>query len=465
MNKVSSEQLLNDVVMLLCRCVSLQKLYLENHPQVKKHLSELKNKFDLFFRATEQEKLFIGIVDDSFIYQGKKLIGPSVVGKQFIITAKMLCCGGIIFTAPVSSDELTRFFKTAASLREPLANLNEARQLFQQNGIESISLASQYEDTSVKALAENKESWQGKDSAGLLESPTLVYQALFDMVNRAHGAAAAQNSIDLENAMAVSEFMLQFIKNQFSDIMQHIVYPDYHDYTIGHSVRVAALAVYTGIQFGWDNKYLLDVGRAALLHDIGKSKISGDILYKHGPLSPEERLLIEQHCRTGAEILLAHEDSTPLDLAAAWGHHHRHDGKGYPQQHDFVPLHPVTGILHICDVFEALTAVRPYKEAMVPKDAFAIMLRDKGSFHPALLASFIRIVGLYPPGTIVTLSDRRTATVTQSGSELDRPTVRVIREHPDEQVLDPNAYYIIDLSHPQYQNIAIDSLDPAYLEQ
>ncbi len=465
MNTASSDQLLNDVVMLLCRCISLQKLYFENHPQVNKYQDELKNKLDLFFTTTGHEQLFIGIVDNSFIYEGKKLIGPSVVGKQFMMTAEMLCCGGIIFTHPVGADEMKRFFKIAVSLREPLANIKEARQLLQQNGITQIILANAYEDTSVRALAENKEAWQGKDSAGLLESPTLVYQALFDMVSRAHGAAAVQNSVDLENAMAVSEFMLQFIRDQFSDIMQHVVYPDYDNYTIGHSVRVAALAVYAGIQFGWDNKYLLDLGRAALLHDIGKSGISGDILFKHGPLNAEERYLIEQHCRTGAEILLSHDDATPLDITAAWGHHLRYDGKGYPPQPDFVTLHPVTGILHICDVFEALTAVRPYKEAITPKEAYAIMMHDKGAFHPALLASFIHIVGLYPPGTFVTLSDNRTATVIRAGTELDRPAVRILRDKQNDDTSDQKSGYIVDLSHPEHQNISIARLDLRYIGQ
>lgn len=459
MKTENAKQLLNDVVMLLCRCISLQKLYFENHPQVDKYQNELKSTLDLFFKAAELDKLFIGIVDNNFVYEGKKLIGPSVVGKQFMTTAEILCCGGITFIHPVSTQELKRFFKIAASLREPLANLNDARQLLKQNGIESITLSQLYEDTSLKALAENKEAWEGKDHAGLLESPTLVYQALFDMVSRAHGAAAVQNSVDLENAMAVSEFMLQFIRNQFSDIMQHIVYPDYDNYTIGHSVRVAALAVYAGIQFGWNHKYLLDVGRAALLHDIGKSRIGSNILYKHGPLNDEERTLIQQHCRTGAEILMAHEDSTPLDIAAAWGHHLRYDGKGYPEQPGFVPIHPVTGILHICDVFEALTAIRPYKEAMSPKEAFTIMLQDKGSFHPGLLASFINIVGLYPPGTTVTLSDRRVASVTRTGSEIDRPVVRVIRESPTAEMLSGDALYAVDLSHPEHQHVSITKLN------
>ena len=152
----------------------------------------------------------------------------------------------------------------------------------------------------------------------------------------------------------------------------------------------------------------------------------------------------------------------PLDITAAWGHHLRYDGKGYPPQPDFVTLHPVTGILHICDVFEALTAVRPYKEAITPKEAYAIMMHDKGAFHPALLASFIHIVGLYPPGTFVTLSDNRTATVIRAGTELDRPAVRILRDKQNDDTSDQKSGYIVDLSHPEHQNIVITSYSIHY---
>lgn len=462
---MKTEQLLNDLLMLLCRSISNRRLYFADHPKVQEYSTNFLQLLTQFFQKTDKQDLFIGIIDGDFIYEGKKMVGPSVVGKQFTIITEMLRCGGITFTSEITKTEILRFLNLTANIHEPVKSIADARELLIEYGIESIKVAHSYEDNATLALAENKGAWQGKDMAGLLESPTLVYQALFDMVAKAHSSAAIDNTLDLDNARAVSEFMLQFIHSNFSDIMQHIHYPDYDSYTIGHSVRVAALAVYAGTCFGWDNKFLLDVGTAALLHDVGKSKISNDILYKHGSLIPEERQLMQHHCRIGAEILLNQENSTPLDLAAAWGHHLRYDGKGYPEQPAWVPHHPVTALLHICDVFEALTAVRPYKAAMTPHHAFAIMLRDKGAYHPALLSSFIKIVGLYPPGTIVQLSDNSTAMVIKAGKAVDKPKVRIIKNSVAHDMEESGDNHEVDLYAQDTPHLKVKKLLLDYIEE
>lgn len=442
---MKTEQLLNDLLMHFCRSISNRRLYFADHPKVLEYSVHFLKLLNQFFQQEGKKELFIGIIDGNFIYEGKKMVGPSIVGKQFILITEMLHCGGITFTSEITKADINRFMNLTATLYEPVKSLAESRELLTDHGIKFIKVAHSYEDNSALALAENKGSWQGKDMAGLLESPTLVYQALFDMVSKAHGAAALDSTLDLDNARAVSEFMLQFIHSSFSDIMQHIHYPDYDSYTIGHSVRVAALAVHAGTCFGWDDKFLLDVGTAALLHDIGKSKVSSDILYKHGNLDAGERQLMQHHCRIGAEILLAQENSTSMDIAAAWGHHLRYDGKGYPEQPQWAPRHPVTSLLHICDVFEALTAIRPYKAAMTPHQAFGIMLKDKGAYHPALLASFIKVVGLYPPGTIVKLSDNSTGRVIGTGKAIDKPRVMILKNSMGYDLEEAGETYEVDL--------------------
>lgn len=458
------DKLLNDLLMLLCRSISNRRLYFAEHPKVLEYSKNFISHLDQFFQKSGKNELFIGIIDSTFIYEGHKLVGPSVVGRQFILITEMLKCGGIAFSKDITATDIVRLLNLTASIYEPLENLTKSRELLVEYGIESIKLAHSYQDNSATALADNKAAWQGKDSASLLESPTLVYQALFDMVTKAHGAAALDRNIDLDNARAVSEFMLQFIHSNFSDVMQHIHYPEYDSYTIGHSVRVAALVVHAGSSFGWDDKFLLDVGTAALLHDIGKSKISSDILYKNGPLTTEDRKTMQEHSRMGAEILLAQEGTTPSDLAAAWGHHLRYDGKGYPKQPEWAVRHPVTAILQICDVFEALTAVRPYKGAMTPHNAFAIMLLDKGAFHPALLASFIGVVGLYPPGTVVQLSNGTNGLVISAGKNISKPKIKITKRADGTTISDPQDHYEIDLESTENSGLNITKLLLNYIE-
>jgi putative nucleotidyltransferase with HDIG domain len=191
-------------------------------------------------------------------------------------------------------------------------------------------------------------------------------------------------------------------------------------------VRVATLAVHLGDRLGLPDEELLALGAAGLLHDVGKSKIPEEILYKPGRLDQEEFAIMKSHARLGAEILMEHKTTTPMDVAAAWGHHLRHDGDGYPEAPDWAVRDSVTALLQVCDVFEALTAIRPYKAPMTPREAYGIMLKDEGAFDPGLLHAFITTLGLYPPGSQVRLSDGRHGSVLAAGRDLDKPRVRVL---------------------------------------
>jgi putative nucleotidyltransferase with HDIG domain len=257
--------------------------------------------------------------------------------------------------------------------------------------------------------------------------------------------------------------MLRYIQSSFADVMQYVHYPDYDSYTVGHSVRVASLAVYIGTRLDWAEKDLLAIGTAGLLHDIGKSRIPDQILLKKGPLNEEEFAIVRDHPRVGVEILLEQKGVSTLDLAACWGHHLRHDGGGYPNQPAWAVRHPVTALLQICDVFEALTAVRPYKLALEPQEAYGIMLADRGAFHPGLLATFIAVVGLYPPGTYVRLSDRRLGLVTEASDQLDRPKVKIITSAYGEPLYIKEQYEIA-LSDRKYQELSVEKLLLDYLE-
>jgi HD-GYP domain-containing protein (c-di-GMP phosphodiesterase class II) len=174
-------------------------------------------------------------------------------------------------------------------------------------------------------------------------------------------------------------------------------------------------------------------------------------------LTDEEFKIVRNHPKAGAEILLEQKGMSALDLAACWGHHIRYDGGGYPEQPVWTVRHPVTALLQICDVFEALPAVRSYKEALGPQGAYSIMLADKGAFHPGLMAAFVSMVGLYPPGTYVRLSDRRVAMVTEVTEFIGRPKVIIISSKSGE-LLAGKDRYLLDLSDKSAQAVSVDQL-------
>lgn len=455
--------LVNKIIMLLSKGMSNRKLYFSDHPRVDSYAAEIVDLANEYFYSCDSKELYIGIIDGFFVYDGKRVFGPSVTGKQLIGMAQKLHCGGFGLLRGINVVDVKKFFDVTALKIVPVKKLSDARALFENYGITTIRIGDPYTDTAAASIGKKGQKWQGQAVGGGLQSPTFLYQELYDFVTKAYGSAAAGGEVNVEQAQSVSEFMLKYIQTNFADVMHYVHYPDYDSYTVGHSVRVASLAVYAGSKMGWSDKDLLTIGAAGLLHDIGKSVTPDEILLKKGKLTEEEFGVIKDHPRAGAEILMEQKGVTDLDLAACWGHHIRHDGAGYPPPPLWAVRHPVTSLLQVCDVFEALTAVRPYKPALEPQIAFSIMLGDKGAFHPGIFAAFISMVTLYPPGTYVRLNDRRIGMVVEVTETIDRPNL-LITSGKGGQPLDVDDQYYLNLNENKNRGLVVEKLLLDYLD-
>lgn len=446
--------LYTEIVALFAKGLVNRRLYYASHPRMEEAVANI---VDLVGKYTRQSgaDLFIGVYQENFIFAGKRVLGPTVSGKAVLLLADQLGCGGFTLRKSLDIDELKRFFDMVALLGTGGMDLEEARALFAAHTIENIILAAPYQGS----FASNgeQEQWRGEELAEGFPLSVTLRRELFDTVAKAIDAAGMGVPIDVTRTRSVSEFMLQHIHSSFEVVLQSAAYPDFENYTVNHSIRVAALAVYAASQMGWGYQELLAIGIAALLHDIGKCAIPDDILMKKGRLTRAEFDIIRNHPRVGAEILVQQRELAPYTLAACWGHHIRYDGGGYPDQTEWAVRHPVSSLLQICDVFEALTAVRPYKEPMAPEKAFTIMLKDTGAFHPALLASFIKLVGLYPPGTLVKLADGRYGMVVSQTEELDRPNIRINIEKKG-RLLGKEEQYMIDLTEEARRDVRVERL-------
>ncbi len=145
----------------------------------------------------------------------------------------------------------------------------------------------------------------------------------------------------------------------------------------------------------FDEQFLEDLYRSSPLHDIGKVGIPDKILLKPGPLTPDELVVMRQHTTLGADALLRaakqSEYGAFLELAAAIArsHHERFDGTGYPDglKGEEIPL--AARIVALADVFDALTSVRVYKDAMDPELAKQfILVQDGEHFDPVVTDAF-----------------------------------------------------------------------------
>ena len=151
-------------------------------------------------------------------------------------------------------------------------------------------------------------------------------------------------------------------------------------FTSGHSDRVALFSDLIAEELGFDDHRRRTLKRAALLHDIGKLGVSNQVLDKPAKLNDEEWAEIKQHPAIGERILSHIAAFAPLARIAG-EHHERLDGKGYPNGLGSDDLGLETRIVTVADVFDALTADRPYRGAMPVHEALGIM---KGMVGPAL---------------------------------------------------------------------------------
>ena len=148
-------------------------------------------------------------------------------------------------------------------------------------------------------------------------------------------------------------------------------------HTAGHQKRVAEIAVMIASEMGWSPERQKGLRLAALVHDIGKMSIPGEILTKPGRLSKTERALLNEHCENGYNILKGIPFGWPI-AAIALQHHEKLDGSGYPNGLTAGEILPESKILAVADMFEAMTAHRPYRPAIPVETVLDLLEADAG---------------------------------------------------------------------------------------
>lgn len=177
------------------------------------------------------------------------------------------------------------------------------------------------------------------------------------------------------------------------------------DYTYLHSVAVCALMVCLARERGLPAQEVRDLGKAGLLHDIGKIRVADEILKKSGRLTDDEYRVAQGHARDGFEILGDVPDIPPSALDVCLHHHEKMDGTGYPDGLAGEEISHAARLAAVCDVFDALTSTRPYKQRWSRDQAIAAMWSWTGHFDPAVLADLMRVTRIYPPGLLVRLAN------------------------------------------------------------
>jgi len=161
-----------------------------------------------------------------------------------------------------------------------------------------------------------------------------------------------------------------------------------------HIMRMSHVSALLAQRIGWNDDACELILNASPLHDVGKIGIPDGILLKPGPLSADERDVMQTHTTIGANILSGSENELLImarDIALS--HHEKWDGSGYPDRLAGAQIPLAARIVAITDVFDALTSERPYKKAWTVDDALRFMVDNAGlHFDPQLLSAFQELV-------------------------------------------------------------------------
>lgn len=159
--------------------------------------------------------------------------------------------------------------------------------------------------------------------------------------------------------------------------------------TFLHSLAVSALMISFGRSLGHDEAHVRQFGLGGLVHDLGKMTLPAEILTKTGKLTAEEMDLVRTHPQRGYELVSQVSDVSRPVLDICRYHHEKYDGSGYPGSLAGKRIPYAGRLAAICDVYEALTTIRPYKRAFSQAEAVNLMMNSPGHFDSGLLSAFM----------------------------------------------------------------------------
>ena len=210
-----------------------------------------------------------------------------------------------------------------------------------------------------------------------------------------------------------------------------------NEYTYMHSIAVCTLMVNVARHMGKSESEARDYGVAGLLHDLGKMGIPDTILNKEGRLSDDEFRTVRDHPELGYQVLVQSTNIPDMALDVCRHHHEKMDGSGYPFGLPADTLSLGVRLGAVCDVYDALTSERIYKEAWSPIEAISAMWSWEGHFDRALLFTFMQSIGIFAPGMLVQLRSNRLAMVLDNKRRNSRPRVLAFYATRDRSFLTP----------------------------
>ncbi len=235
--------------------------------------------------------------------------------------------------------------------------------------------------------------------------------------------------IDIEHTRRVIQNCMISIMSNANALFWLTRIKDKSEFNAEHSVRVSILAMALGKYLKLDEEQLELLGLCGMLHDLGKTQIPEDIVDKHGLLTDIEMRVMQKHTILGYELVNA-DPSINRTIKDVIKNHHAHiDGTGYPS----LPPEQISlycRIVSIVDAYDTITSDTCYSRSRSARDALKELFNQRNKqFDGELVEAFIRMLGIYPPGTLVEMSNGEVGIVISTHPEKKlKPKVELVRD-------------------------------------
>ncbi|HNO33013.1 MAG TPA: HD domain-containing phosphohydrolase [Nitrospira sp.] len=275
-------------------------------------------------------------------------------------------------------------------------------------------------------------------------------------------AVQRQEDLDLSEVIQLASSLVDSLHTSDQLVVEALSSPPGSP-LVTNLINVGILATKVGIGLGYFGTELRRLALAGLLHDIGIFAVPQELLTKTGRLSAEERRLIEQHPRMGADVI------TRLGTDHAWladvvlQAHERGRGQGYPHRLKGREINELAQIIGLVDIFDALVSPRPYRRRLLPHEAVRELLTtERTAFPREIMKALVEQLSVYPLGTRVRLSSGEEGVVVRITARYpSRPVLRVMDAENASTSEPPR---LIDLSLLPHVSV-VDTVEPPALER
>jgi HD-GYP domain-containing protein (c-di-GMP phosphodiesterase class II) len=255
------------------------------------------------------------------------------------------------------------------------------------------------------------------------------YAVGLDLLRETAARLLAGRPADLDATMRLTGHLADLIAADPAQALLLTTVKSYDEYTFHHMVNVCILVLAIARAIGLPRDQAVVLGIGGLLHDVGKVKVPQEILTHDGALDEEQWRLIQRHPVDGAGlVLVTSRNAYHPAVAMVLEHHAAYDGSGYPKLSGRRAPALASRIVAVADCFDAMTSKRSYRKPEERRQALNLLQAGAGrSFDPRVVRSFVRLMGVFPVGSLVQLTTGEVGAVVRNHERLlARPTVRLL---------------------------------------